>query len=366
MPITDPKALKAKLKKGEFDNIYYIFGQNVPEVDKLTKLIIKTAIGDNEEFALTRYEGRYLDFSELYDTVQMMPMMADYNCILINDYNCERPRENMAGLKADDITKKLLEAIKEIPPQTIVIFNVTGFEIDIRYDYKTKSNIIKDKNKKLADFAAKHGLAIECAVKNAQELAKDIAASVSARGGFISVRTAQEIAELCHCDTLCIKNEIDKLCSYSGSSEITSELVRDMVHYESGVTPYNLADAVISFNEKAAFEALDELMANKDNRGVVLNAIMSSFLDIYRIQCARRCGKSADAVKQDFAYYSRGFAIDKLYRNGSKISLEMLRKCISILRDTNIRLNSTGGDEKVELEQMVAKMLMISNKRRYQ
>lgn len=364
MPQTDPKGLTAKLRKGELDNIYYIYGQNIPEVDKLTKQIIKAAVGDNEEFALTRLEGRYLDFSELYDMVQMMPMMSDYNCILINDYNCERPRENMAGLRADDITKKLLEAIKDVPPQTVVIFNVTGFEIAIKYDYKAKQNVIKDKNKKLADFAAKHGTAVECPVKTAQDMAKDIASAVSARGGFISINAARELAELCQCDTLTIKNEIDKLCSYAGSKEITSELIGDMVHHESGVTAYNLASAVASSDRKTAFEAMDELMADKDNRGAVLAAITSAFLDMYRVQAARRCGKHADAAKQDFAYYSRGFAIDKLYKGGATMSLERLRKCIKILRDTNIKLNSSGGNEKIVLEQMVTAMLISDDRRR--
>ena len=134
MPQIDAKTLKAKLNKGELSNLYYIFGQNIPDVEKLTKDIIKAAIGDNEEFALKRLEGRYLDFSELYDMIQMMPMMSEYNCILINDYNCEKPRENMAGLKSEDINKKLIEAIKDIPPQTVVIFNVTGFEIALKTD----------------------------------------------------------------------------------------------------------------------------------------------------------------------------------------------------------------------------------------
>ncbi len=365
MPQTEPKELKARLKKGEFSNIYYIYGQNIPEVEKMTGLVIKSAIGDNEEFALTRLEGRFLDFSELYDTVQMMPMMAEYNCILINDYNCERPRENMAGLRADDITKKLLEAIKDIPPQTIVIFNVTGFEIDMKYDYKSHKNIIRDKNKKLADFAAKNGLAVECTVKTAQDMAKDIASSVSARGGFISIQNARELAEMCRCDVLTVKNEIDKLCAYSGGKEISAELIHDMVHCESGVTAFRLADAVASFNEKEAFEALNELMADKDNRGAVLGAITAGFLDIYRIQCAKKAGKYAEAVKQDFAYYSRGFAIDKLYRSGSSISLERLRKCITILRDTNVKLNSSGGNEKIILEQMLTSMLIVNDKRRY-
>ena len=364
MPQTDPKGLTAKLRKGELDNIYYIYGQNIPEVDKLTKQIIKAAVGDNEEFALTRLEGRYLDFSELYDMVQMMPMMSEYNCILINDYNCERPRENMAGLRADDITKKLLEAIKDVPPQTVVIFNVTGFEIAIKYDYKAKQNVIRDKNKKLADFAAKHGTAVECPVKTAQDMAKDIASAVSARGGFISINAARELAELCQCDTLTIKNEIDKLCSYAGSSEITLQLIQDMVHHESGTTAFKLADAVAVSDKKAAFEAVDELMADKENRGSVLGAVTSVFLDMYRVQCARRKGISAETVKQDFAYYSRAFAIEKLYRNGASMSVERLRKCIRILRDTNMKLNSSSGNEKIILEQMITAMLVSDDKRR--
>ncbi len=37
MPQTDPKTVKAELKKGELKNLYYIFGKNIPEVEKLTK-----------------------------------------------------------------------------------------------------------------------------------------------------------------------------------------------------------------------------------------------------------------------------------------------------------------------------------------
>ena len=92
MPQTDPKTIKAQLKKGELKNIYYIFGKNVPEVEKLTKQIIKAAVGENEDFALNKLEGRYLDISELYDMIQMVPMMSEYNCIRINDY--------MAGIRA--------------------------------------------------------------------------------------------------------------------------------------------------------------------------------------------------------------------------------------------------------------------------
>ena len=92
MPQEDSKTIISKLRKGELSNIYYIFGKNVIGVENLTKEIIKAAVGDNEEFALNKLNGKELDMSALEDTIQMMPMMSEYNCIIVNDYNCERPR----------------------------------------------------------------------------------------------------------------------------------------------------------------------------------------------------------------------------------------------------------------------------------
>ena len=360
MPISDPKTIKAQLRKGELKNLYYIYGKNVPEVEKLTKQIIAAAVGDNEEFALNKLEGRYLDTSELYDMMQMMPMMSEYNCILINDYNCEKPRENMAGFKPEDLNKKLVDVLKNIPQYTVVIINVTGFEISVKTDFKINRNVIKDKNKKLFDLAAKIGEAVECPIKTVAELAKDIAASVSARGGLISLDNARELAEMCQSDTLTIKNEIDKLCVYAGKNEITSEIIHNLVHRHSDATFFKLADAVAVFNKRAAFDALDELMQDRDNRGKVLANITASFIDMYRASCARKCGKQMLDVKADFAYVWE-FKVKNAFRDSSRMSIRRLRECIKILRDTNIFLNSGGGDEKIILEQTVTKMLMTKN-----
>ena len=78
MAYTDARTIASQLKKGEIRNLYYIFGADVVRVERLTKQIIKAAVGDNEEFALTRMNGKKIDFNELYDTVQMMPMMSVY------------------------------------------------------------------------------------------------------------------------------------------------------------------------------------------------------------------------------------------------------------------------------------------------
>ncbi|MBR6792527.1 MAG: DNA polymerase III subunit delta, partial [Ruminococcus sp.] len=93
MAQTDAKTIKSQLKKGELSNLYYLFGADVNGTESLTKAIIKSAVGDNEDFSLTKLRGNSLDISQLRDTIEMMPMMSEYNCILINDYNCEEHKE---------------------------------------------------------------------------------------------------------------------------------------------------------------------------------------------------------------------------------------------------------------------------------
>ena len=58
------KELTAELKKGSLSRIYYIFGADTAGVSDITRKIIKAAVGDNEEFALTKLDGKRLDMSQ--------------------------------------------------------------------------------------------------------------------------------------------------------------------------------------------------------------------------------------------------------------------------------------------------------------
>lgn len=352
MAAVDVKTVRSQLRKGELHNLYYIFGQNIVEVEALTKKIIRAAVGDNEEFALNRLSGAELDPDILRDTSEMMPMMTEYNCILVNDYNCESQRE--------DVNKKVAEVLKNIPEHTVIIFNITGFEPKTRFDRRSNTRSITDKNKKLADIAAKNGILCEAAVKTPSELARDIQASVSSRGGSISMDNARELAEMCLSDTLTIRNEVDKLCAYAQGRDITADMLHELVHRQNGVTVFNLADAVASFNRTAAFDALDELMADKNNRGAVLANITNSFIDMYRAACARKSGRQVSDVMNDFSY-AWEFKVKNAFRDSSRMSIERLRGCICILRDTAMELNSTSTDEKTVLEETITWMLMTRN-----
>ncbi len=362
MAVVNEKELTAALKKGELSRIYYIFGGDIAGVEAVTRKIIKAAVGENEEFALTKLNGKKLDMSQLEELVGQFNMMSEYNCILINDYNCEKPYEDMRGKSADEVTKNLLAVLKSIPDQTVVIFNVTGFEIEVQWDYKAKRNVIKskNKNKKLADFAAKNGTLCEMAIKTSQELARIITNKTAARGGAITLDNAREIAERCLCDELIIENEIDKLCAYAQGREITREMIQDLVQKRSDMNAYELAKAVASLNADAAFRAIDEMNITKDNRMIVFHVIFSTFADMYRAACARKNGIGYEQAANDFGYYGRSFIMKNAYSYSSRMSVEMLRKCVLILRDTAVKMNSTACEPRYEIEQAVTRMLKVN------
>ena len=351
MAQADVRTIKAQLKKGELNNIYYLYGLDVSGVEALTRAIIKKAVGDNEEFALTKLDGGSLNITEFRDIAEMMPMMSDYNCILINDYNCSQQRE--------EVNKELINVLKNIPDRTVVIFNITGFDVK---DGKAKIDA-KNKNKKLIDFAAKNGIVCEQGIKTPAQLAKDIAAKVSARGGAVTIQNAQDLAARCLSDQLMIDNEIDKLCAYAKGREISAEMMDMLTPHQSSITVYNLSSAISSLNKKSAFDALDDLLERfpkSDDRRYLLTVISGVFIDMYRASCARQTGRDQGQVMHDFGY-KWDFIVKNAFRDSYKMSPGRIRRCLCILRDTAQKMNSTAVDEKILLEEAVAEMLTAKN-----
>lgn len=364
MSVFDPKTVAAQIKKGELQNLYYIFGEDTLGTEKLTKFLVKAAVGENEDIALTRINGRYIDFSELSENLQMMPMTGDYNCILIQDYNCEKPLENMSGKKSDTLNKQLIDILKEIPPYAIVVISITGFDVQVKYNSKTRTYDVSDKNKKLADFAAKNGVLCQVRKKTPQELAAIIQSKVQARGGMIYAQSARLLAEMCLCDEMTIENETEKLCSYAAGREIDDNMVRLLVTEQNDITVYKLADAVARLDSKAAFDAIEKLDIDDKNRGSALYAIAGTFTELYRAAAAVKSGVPAAQVAADFSYApNRKFLIEKSMRECSKIGIERLRNCILILRDTAYKLNTSGIDSRTAIEQAVTRMLIVNERR---
>ena len=343
MAIIDSRALQEQLKNGRLSNLYYFYGSDVLQVDACVKRVLK-ATGDPD--GVTKLDGGSLDVSVLADEAEMCPMFADWNCIWIHDLNMESVRE--------DVRKGVMAVLENVSPQTVLVFDVTGFDI---YGGKTgKNKKPTAKNKKLVDLIAKNGVVCVLEPKSVSQTAADILASARKRGCMMQRPAAQLLAEECGCQSLQIRNELDKLCAYADGGEITLQLVKEMVTPQLETTVYMLTNAVLRHKAADAMRAVDELLSLRVEMPYLLATVSGSMIDVQRACAARAAGKNAQDVAADFSY-SFSFMVENAFRSSMGETSEHISACLELLCEAEKRLHSGAVDERVLFEQTIVEML---------
>ncbi len=83
---------------------------------------------------------------------------------------------------------------------------------------------------------------------------------------------------------------------------------------------------------------------------------------MYRVKCARQAGIPDSEIASVFGYKGREFLIRNAARDGSYMSIEALRQALDLLSEADEKLKSTGIDDKLVLEETVAKLLIMRNR----
>lgn len=339
-----PSDLLKRLKAGELSNAYYIYGKDIAAVENATKAVMKKHMGKDWESSAAKLCGSELNVSELCDMLEICPMFSEWNGVVINDLNGEE-------LSSDDL-KLVTEAIGSLPDYTLLVINITGF--DVNNGKKTMTA----KNKKLADAVEKKGVVCSCELKTMAVLAKYITDKAQKSGCGISKRAAEMLVDICRYDTLKIENELAKLCAYRENGEIQCEDIEELVDIGIETDAFRLSKAIAGYNPPLAMEILNKLIRKREEPVAVISAVSMSFLDLYRARTAMASGKRVNDVIVDFRYGGRSFAVENAFRDSRRISVESLRKCIDILRNADRSLKKTGAIPQLILEKTVTELLM--------
>lgn len=151
MPEINASELLKKIKLGELSNLYYIYGKDVMTVENAAKAILKKRLGKDWNNCYTKLDGKGIDVSAAVDMLENCPMFSEANAVLINDLNAEE-------LNSDKLSQ-LIELINNIPDFTLLIIDITGFDV------KNGKKFFSGKNKKLVDCIVKKGVVCECGLK---------------------------------------------------------------------------------------------------------------------------------------------------------------------------------------------------------
>ena len=339
-------ALKKDISAKDFAPVYLIFGDDAYLKSYYKDALSKKAYGGDPFFNLQKFESN-VDLQEVFDAVNQFPMMADKKSVVLSDYDFNNAE------KSD--FEKLCALISNANDTCVLIINFDAIEFDAKKGAKDKK-LINAVNKA-------GGKCAEINHRSLNSLVKMLSDGASKRGCKFGEIAARYLIEVSGSDLSTLRNELDKLCAFVGSGEITKETVESVAVKSVDASVYEYVRQIFAGNISEALKMLDDMFFMRIEPMAILYITASSYTDMYRISAANKAGVSKADVASDFSYpKNKLFLLDTALRNLRKFDSKKLRYSLQALAAADKTLKSFGAEPKTVLEQLTVKLVYILTK----
>ena len=331
--------LKLNIKESSFSPVFLFYGDEDYMKKYYLQKIKQKAVGDNlPEFNLHEIDGTRASVDELIEQAMLVPMMSDYALIIIHDFDFS----NVSEEKIEELSASLCSG-------TIMLF----------YYQSVKPNAQRSAWKKVIKLFKEKGSVIKFEKKDSRELTKIVMSASKKRGCLIPQYLAARFVERVGDDLNLLLNEVNKLCALKGEGEITQEDIEAVTVKTLDASAFDLTKALIDGNPDTAFLLLHELIDQKQEAVMIMGAVNSAYIDMYRVKTASEKGLDALAVA-NFYPYKAEWRLKKAAFNAKKLSLSQLRRSIHVLCEADTMLKSVQNDSTVVLDEVIVKLLLIA------
>lgn len=345
MAVLFEETIKKDLSSGNLAPVYILFGNDSYLKKLYFDRLCDSAYGGDPFFNLLKFD-RDSKLQDVYDAVMQYPMMADTKCVALTDFDIE-------GVSKDEFDK-LCAIINEVTDGTTFVIRFDAEE----FDFKKSSRA-----KKIITVAEKlGGKVISLNRRTLPQLAKNLTEAAKKRGCTLTDKNARYLIETAGDDLFTLKNEIDKLCAFVNSGEITKETIDFISIKTSEASVYDYVKEVLSGNVSNALKMLSTMFYSRIEPMIILYTIASTYVDLYRVYTARKVGLNNSSVADKFSYKNKAFVLDRASVHLKNIDAKKLTLSFKVLLSTDKALKSFGVDPSIILEQMTVKLSCIAVK----
>lgn len=343
MPIIFEDELRRDISSCKFSPIYLIYGDDSYLKNYYKDTLAKKASDGDPFFNQQKFEGE-IDLQEVFDAVNQFPIMADRKSVVVSDF---------------DFTKgdfdRFLDLIANANDSCVLIicFNSVNFD-------SKKGN----KEKKIVSAVEKAGgKCAEINHRSTTALVKMLSDAAKKRGCTLGEIAARYLIEVSGTDLSTLKNELDKLCAYVGSGDITKDVIEQITVKSIDASVYEYVKCILAGDVSTALKLLDDMFFMHVEPIVILSVMASSYLDIYRAYTANISGISKTDIISDFKYpKNKTFLIDRAVNMLKKFNGDKLHLSIKAIADSDKTLKSYAADPHIVLEQLTVKLIYIITK----
>ncbi len=343
MPVLKETDFKKHISSKQFSNLYYIDGEEKMLVSMYTDALVKKLMGDEPpQFNYHVFDSE-CDVTDISVACDVMPFMCDKNCVKIVDLDAD-------SLSTEDLDA-LVDILKNIPDTSVVILTMTTL---------VPPSKVSKKQKKLKDIFEKNGIVADMSKRSQMSLERTVCKWAKECGSSISELTASKLINICSGDLRVLHNEIEKLSAFALDSEITEQMIDMLVAKNLQAKIYDLFDYVIAQDFDKAMKTIDVLFYQREESIAIVIALGSAYVDMYRARIATENAIPMKIFADELSYKNRAWVLDKMARQSKRISTVALRKSIDAILDLNEKLVSVTVNQRVEIEKLISRLILIA------
>ena len=216
---------------------------------------------------------------------------------------------------------------------------------------------------KLIAQCQKLGFVEELAKPRPFELKTMMIDRAKAQGATLPDGAAAALLERCGEDPFLLENEVDKLCALSGYGTVTASMVAEMGTVSLEADVFEMIRMITAKNATGACKKLQTLLRLQQEPIAITGAMISTYVDLYRVKLGAAKRKSYSTVAKDFGYKGSDFRLKRSAETASHYTLQQIEACLNVLLELDKSLKSQPVSAQTLLETALCRLAMAGSGR---
>lgn len=170
-----------------------------------------------------------------------------------------------------------------------------------------------------------------------------------------------EAALLARCgeDQFLLRNEIEKLAALADYGTITPQMIAQLGTVTLDADTFDMVKLVTSGQTEKAQQKLKMLLALQNDPIMITGALISNYLDLYRILLGRRSRRALSAVAKDFGYSGNwNYRLSTTEKTAARFKRAQLEECLHILQRLDTDLKSSRLDADLLMQKALCELAL--------
>lgn len=215
------------------------------------------------------------------------------------------------------------------------------------------------REQKLISYCEKLGYCVQINKPTAsalQAMARDWAKETGA-----AFAPGAEAALLARCgeDQFLLRNEIEKLAALADYGTITPQMIAQLGTVTLDADTFDMVKLVTSGQTEKAQQKLRTLLALQNDPIMITGALISNYLDLYRVLLGRRSRRALSAVAKDFGYSGNwNYRLSTTEKTAARFKRAQLEECLHILQRLDTDLKSSRLDADLLMQKALCELAL--------